>query len=277
MVLFANINIGQKVQVLYKGEVYSGIVKYKGGLANTKGDWVGVELDLPVGKHNGIYKGRQYFSCRTNHGIFVHPSNVRFNYLKRWYFDTYLSVSPTSFVDDTLFHTPPRSRSPGPYDPKAVSESYSNLAKDGFSDVLASWHAGMQCKSSGDSFYVGPKSPTFSRRHSIGRTFKPPEKSERPKTAMGTETFRSSTGLTVRSSTYRLRRSLDLDPSESINRSFSPEIGSPTRMRKFTVNQTNIQFASSPSMPKIHMPLDTLRLQDERGWENTHKPREWTL
>lgn len=47
MVLFANINVGQKVQVFYSDAIHTGIVKYKGGLANTKGDWVGVELDKP--------------------------------------------------------------------------------------------------------------------------------------------------------------------------------------------------------------------------------------
>lgn len=47
MVLFSNISVGQKVQVFYNDAVHNGVVKYKGGLSNTKGDWVGVELDRP--------------------------------------------------------------------------------------------------------------------------------------------------------------------------------------------------------------------------------------
>ncbi|PIK44299.1 hypothetical protein BSL78_18837 [Apostichopus japonicus] len=274
MVLFANINVGQKVQVFYSDAIHTGIVKYKGGLANTKGDWVGVELDKPG---NGIYKGRQYFTCKTNHGVFLPPSSIRFNYLKRWHFDTYRSVSSTSFVDETLFHTP-RSRSPEPSDPKIISDRYSNLARNGFKDVSTSWHAGMQCKSANESYHLGPPSPTFNRGHSVGRAFKPPEKKrERPKTALGTETFRSLTGMTVRSSTYRLQRSLDLDPAESINRSFSPEVGSSTRLIKSVGDRSDILFASSPSMPKIHMPPGALLVQNQRGWGNAHRPREWTL
>lgn len=47
MVLFINININQRVEVIYKGEVHEGTVKYKGGLTNTTGDWVGLDLDEP--------------------------------------------------------------------------------------------------------------------------------------------------------------------------------------------------------------------------------------
>ena len=36
-----------------------------------------------VGKHSGIFKGREYFTCKTKHGIFVHPSRIRFTPLKR--------------------------------------------------------------------------------------------------------------------------------------------------------------------------------------------------
>lgn len=136
----------------------------------------------------------------------------------------------------------------------------------------------MQCKTASESFFVGPSSPTFNRRHSVGRTFKSPEKEERPKSAVpSSETFRSSSGMTVRSSTFRLRRSLDLDPSETVNRSFSPEVGSSTRLTKSAGLRSDITFANSPSMPKIHMPRSLLKMQNERGWNNTHRPREWTL
>ena len=39
--------------------------------------WVGVELDVPVGRHDGVAKnGRRYFQCRPGHGLFVRPEMV---------------------------------------------------------------------------------------------------------------------------------------------------------------------------------------------------------
>lgn len=52
----------------------SGMVHYVGGVEFAKGIWVGVELDLAVGKHNGTVQGRVYFRCATGHGVFVKPS-----------------------------------------------------------------------------------------------------------------------------------------------------------------------------------------------------------
>ena len=38
---------------------------------------MGVELDKPDGKHDGMVMGRKYFHCRPGHGIFVRPESVR--------------------------------------------------------------------------------------------------------------------------------------------------------------------------------------------------------
>ncbi|XP_056617812.1 kinesin-like protein KIF13A isoform X3 [Triplophysa dalaica] len=53
-----------------------GTVHYVGGVEFAKGIWVGVELDLAVGKHNGTVQGRVYFRCATGHGVFVRPSRL---------------------------------------------------------------------------------------------------------------------------------------------------------------------------------------------------------
>ena len=45
MVFFHNINPGTRVQVKWRGEIETGIVRYAGGLVAKDGDWVGVELD----------------------------------------------------------------------------------------------------------------------------------------------------------------------------------------------------------------------------------------
>ncbi|KAM9807089.1 kinesin-like protein KIF13A isoform 5-T5 [Syngnathus typhle] len=53
-----------------------GMVHYVGGVEFAKGIWVGVKLDLAVGKHNGTVQGRVYFRCPPGHGVFVKPSRL---------------------------------------------------------------------------------------------------------------------------------------------------------------------------------------------------------
>lgn len=50
---------------------YAGTVRYIGKIKGKEGDWVGIELDTPNGKHNGTVDGISYFECNDNHGIFV--------------------------------------------------------------------------------------------------------------------------------------------------------------------------------------------------------------
>lgn len=49
-----------------------------GQIPGTKGEWLGVEWDDPKrGKHDGTYKDRQYFQCRSSHSTvasFIRPT-----------------------------------------------------------------------------------------------------------------------------------------------------------------------------------------------------------
>ena len=45
MVLYQNINVGQRVEVKIGNLIFRGVVKYKGAVVNKQGDWVGVALD----------------------------------------------------------------------------------------------------------------------------------------------------------------------------------------------------------------------------------------
>jgi len=47
MVLYSNVTINQRVELLYHGNVIKGTVKYKGGVNTLQGDWVGIALDMP--------------------------------------------------------------------------------------------------------------------------------------------------------------------------------------------------------------------------------------
>jgi dynactin 1 len=67
-------NIGARV--LVHGE-NSGTVRYVGATSFQTGRWIGVELDEPKGKNAGVVQGKRYFDCRTQHGVFVRPTQVK--------------------------------------------------------------------------------------------------------------------------------------------------------------------------------------------------------
>lgn len=55
----------------------AGTIKYIGTTSFQTGKWVGVELDEPEGKNSGVVQGKRYFECKTNHGVFTRPTNVK--------------------------------------------------------------------------------------------------------------------------------------------------------------------------------------------------------
>lgn len=55
----------------------TGIVRYIGPTAFQEGTWIGVELDLPLGKNDGSIGGKQYFKCSPSFGLLVRPGRVR--------------------------------------------------------------------------------------------------------------------------------------------------------------------------------------------------------
>lgn len=63
--------IGQQVQV--KDE--HGVVRFIGKTEFAAGEWVGIELQSPVGKNDGSINGTRYFLCEKpgNYGVFVRP------------------------------------------------------------------------------------------------------------------------------------------------------------------------------------------------------------
>lgn len=76
--------IGDKVKLLKSPNTF-GRVRYIGEVTGTSGTWIGVELSKPgknsvylscslthsVGKNDGSTKGKRYFQCNPNHGLFV--------------------------------------------------------------------------------------------------------------------------------------------------------------------------------------------------------------
>eukprot|EP01025_Chloroclados_australasicus_P005937 TRINITY_DN1193_c0_g1_i5.p2 TRINITY_DN1193_c0_g1~~TRINITY_DN1193_c0_g1_i5.p2 ORF type:complete len:250 (-),score=11.88 TRINITY_DN1193_c0_g1_i5:244-993(-) len=73
--ILQQIQVGQRCEVQPGGR--RGVVKYIGEVETlTSKHWVGVQLDEPVGKHDGQIGGKRYFTCPQNFGIFVHPDRV---------------------------------------------------------------------------------------------------------------------------------------------------------------------------------------------------------
>eukprot|EP00746_Dinoflagellata_sp_MGD_P143747 gnl/MRDRNA2_/MRDRNA2_76540_c0_seq2.p1 gnl/MRDRNA2_/MRDRNA2_76540_c0~~gnl/MRDRNA2_/MRDRNA2_76540_c0_seq2.p1 ORF type:complete len:2413 (+),score=413.30 gnl/MRDRNA2_/MRDRNA2_76540_c0_seq2:124-7362(+) len=66
------IKVGDRV----KCEGHAGYVKYYGTTEFAKGVWVGVALDEPHGKNDGTVKGKRYFTCEPNYGIFTRADKV---------------------------------------------------------------------------------------------------------------------------------------------------------------------------------------------------------
>lgn len=66
-----------KVDARVEVQGKSGTVRFVGTTSFQTGKWVGIELDTPNGKNSGVVQGKRYFECKTNHGVFVRPSQVK--------------------------------------------------------------------------------------------------------------------------------------------------------------------------------------------------------
>ncbi|KAI3968533.1 hypothetical protein MKX01_007843 [Papaver californicum] len=74
--LCANIRVGDRCEV-EPGEK-RGVVKFVGRAENiAPGFWIGVQYDEPLGKHDGMVRGKRYFTCPSLHGAMVRPEKVK--------------------------------------------------------------------------------------------------------------------------------------------------------------------------------------------------------
>jgi len=55
-----------------------GTIRFKGTTGFAKGEWYGIELDTPDGKHDGLVKKdmKRYFKCKKKHGVFVQRQKI---------------------------------------------------------------------------------------------------------------------------------------------------------------------------------------------------------
>lgn len=72
----ANIKVGDRCEVDPGGK--RGEVKFVGKVeVLAAGYWVGVQYDEPVGKHDGVVKGKRYFTCPPGHGSILRPDKLK--------------------------------------------------------------------------------------------------------------------------------------------------------------------------------------------------------
>ena len=72
--LFYSLLMEVGTRVSLKG--IKGTVLYIGPFHDGEGTYVGVELDIPKGRNNGMVKGVKYFTCRENHGLFLKKEDL---------------------------------------------------------------------------------------------------------------------------------------------------------------------------------------------------------
>mmetsp|Transcript_40728 Transcript_40728/g.127422 ORF Transcript_40728/g.127422 Transcript_40728/m.127422 type:complete len:142 (+) Transcript_40728:664-1089(+) len=67
--------LGVGSRVLVRGRDL-GFVRYMGEVHYARGEWLGVVLDEPKGKNNGLIKGQRYFEAPEQHGMMVRSADV---------------------------------------------------------------------------------------------------------------------------------------------------------------------------------------------------------
>lgn len=67
---------GDLVEILNDPTQRRGRVRFIGETDFEPGMWVGVEFDSPVGKNDGSFDGKVYFTCPPKHGSFFNPEKL---------------------------------------------------------------------------------------------------------------------------------------------------------------------------------------------------------
>lgn len=248
MVLFENINLNQRVEVLRAGVVYSGTVKYKGCINGVRGEWVGIDLDQPEGQHDGMLNARRYFLCRPGHGIFTTASQIRFVPMRRCLWDKYRTIERRSEIDPDLFEE--GGLAPVPVDPKHneswIDSTYHDRA---VSAQFETYHAA-------DVYSSQRRYPL---RHSIS--------GRQPSAIMLRPELEKAKCFGAAASSQRSHAHHHYDAA-------SPPF---TKVHSGNSRIIDVDFISPPTIPKPHVPHSVLKRQVRRAGAGLHNPRVMTV
>ncbi|KAK2150521.1 hypothetical protein LSH36_402g03045 [Paralvinella palmiformis] len=102
----SHLKVGDKVKI---SGVKTGVVRFYGRTHFADGDWCGIELDEPEGRHDGLIEGTRYFQCKPKHGLFapIHKVEVFTEDLYMYDSEAVYALSDISSCDE---------RSPSPED-----------------------------------------------------------------------------------------------------------------------------------------------------------------
>ncbi|KAF2660208.1 hypothetical protein K491DRAFT_589688 [Lophiostoma macrostomum CBS 122681] len=69
------LSVSSRIRLLPESDARRGTISYIGAVPEIPGlgSWIGVTLDEPTGKNDGSVKGKKYFQCSINCGVFVRP------------------------------------------------------------------------------------------------------------------------------------------------------------------------------------------------------------
>ena len=74
------LRLGSRVKIKEKN--LEGTIRFIGTTLFAPGKWIGVELDEPKGKNNGIIQGKEYFHCENNSGLMVRLNQLQVRHFK---------------------------------------------------------------------------------------------------------------------------------------------------------------------------------------------------
>jgi DNA repair exonuclease SbcCD ATPase subunit len=69
--------LGKRVDLPYSQLFDCGTVAFVGEVSFAGGVWLGIKLDSPTGKNNGVVNDIKYFDAEEKHGIFLRPSRCK--------------------------------------------------------------------------------------------------------------------------------------------------------------------------------------------------------
>ncbi|KAK9767570.1 hypothetical protein K7432_002542 [Basidiobolus ranarum] len=255
------IQIGSRVQVQNK----SGTVRFIGNTSFAKGKWVGVELDEPSGKNDGIVEGITYFTCEPQHGMFVRtsqlkslqevetPSVIGSNHLRRYASGT-LSEARKNMTPSSNAHPIRQRGTPGLSTPTRLP--------------APSWTSGPSSVLRTDTVHQSNTS-RFSNRRSAD-----PFKSSSIETPISTvNTPSSSVNRPDRSPVFPATPQLDPNsPVKSLN---TPPNQSPLTTPK-TISRSSDQMVSAKAYDELRFKLEILeqkRVEERERWKEQEKLR----